>query len=443
MDGLTFELTVLGGTGGPFDINTQCFMIRPFGKGTKNFICIDGGSGLSQIAHILQLQEQSKHRDGDSALDNDSDDLDKSTSGQESEQYDDPFCKYYSSSKDTYLKTYGRENESDEDSLVKLTKTRLIDISKDRLRVQLGFSNDILSHFPRGNNIIQNSYMIFQGIKEYYITHPHMDHVAGMVINSPLAFEDINTIKAKNHKECKDYNKFNIHKGKILYGLPFVTDALQKHIFNDTIWPHLINTTNSNLRMVTLDEFEITNSKCFPELEILPFKICHGCEVSNDKTRLFSTVYLIRDVLSGSTILIFGDTDYNQNFHDGKSSSNPTSNLLSEVWDYLAKNIESTKLKGIFIECSNSQEVEDAKLYGHLSSRHLINELNLLNTKYLQYQDQMIDVLNIFITHVKMIPSDIDPRKIIINELREFAKDEPLLKNFKFSIALNNHSFIL
>lgn len=419
MEDPTFEVTVLGGTGGPIDSNTQCFMIRPFGKGTRNFICIDGGSGLAQIANILQYQDQ-----GGGTVHG---------SNTQSAYHSDPFSKLYArdmcpdkGNKDDYFNT--------------VRETQLIDNSTQNCKIQLGFSNDFLSYLPSDNNIIQNSYMIFQGMKEYYITHPHLDHITGMIINSPLAFEE----NIGTSISYKGNNKFNLHKGKIIYGLPFVSSALEDHIFNDKIWPHLTNITNRHLQIATLNELEITNSKCFPQFEIIPFKICHGFEVNNDNVRIFSTVFLIRNVLNGSTILIFGDTDYNQDIRqtDGESEEH-TKNLLEDIWDYLAKNIDCQKLKGIFIECSNSRDINENCLYGHLSSSHLIKELKLLNSKYLQYQDQSIDELNIFITHIKMIPSDIDPRKVIIHELRESAKDEPLLKNFKFSIALNSYSFIL
>ena len=53
----------------------------------------------------------------------------------------------------------------------------------------------------------------------FLITHPHLDHVSGMGINTPAL----------------EYGK----EPKAIVALPHTIDAIKTHIFNDSIWPNL------------------------------------------------------------------------------------------------------------------------------------------------------------------------------------------------------------
>ena len=64
-------------------------------------------------------------------------------------------------------------------------------------------------------------------ISTYLITHPHMDHIAGFVVNTA-------SIQGPA-------------RAKRLAGLPSTIDAFKTHIFNNIIWPNLTDEGGANL----------------------------------------------------------------------------------------------------------------------------------------------------------------------------------------------------
>jgi elongation factor 1-gamma len=86
-----------------------------------------------------------------------------------------------------------------------------------------------------------------------------------------------------------------------------------------------------------------------------------------------STAYFIRTELTPTTpckeILIFGDVE------PDSISLSPRTAL---VWAEAAPKVAAGILTGVFIECSYTNAQSDAVLYGHLSPRHLLAELQSL-----------------------------------------------------------------
>lgn len=69
-----------------------------------------------------------------------------------------------------------------------------------------------------------NAHFIFRHLlSAILITHPHLDHIAGLIINTPLI--DAQTARTAGPKR--------------ILALSGVIDALKAHIFNDVIWPNL------------------------------------------------------------------------------------------------------------------------------------------------------------------------------------------------------------
>jgi len=64
-------------------------------------------------------------------------------------------------------------------------------------------------------------------ISTYLITHPHMDHIAGFVVNTAA-------IQGPT-------------RAKRLAGLPSTIDAFKNHIFNNIIWPNLTDEGGANM----------------------------------------------------------------------------------------------------------------------------------------------------------------------------------------------------
>lgn len=90
-----------------------------------------------------------------------------------------------------------------------------------------------------------------------------------------------------------------------------------------------------------------------------------------------SSAFFIRDGLTGSEIIVFGDIE------PDSVSLEPRN---KRVWEIAAPKVASGSLRAIFIECSYNDSVDDSSLYGHLCPRHLIAELKVLAAKVVDAQ---------------------------------------------------------
>lgn len=399
-----FEVIILGGLGGPSEFYTQCFMVRPLDSDNLKSICIDGGAGVGHRMNTLLVSNE-----------------DRKITIDDFTTVNDDFNEYFKvcnkNSKDQH---YNMDKEKSMNKKIQCnidSSVGIVDI------VKLGFSDKLLKLLNDKPTILQRAYKLYQGIVGYYITHPHLDHISGMVLNSPLMFD----------KE--------VQGEKTIYGLNFTTNALKSCIFNDIIWPKLSDTSNGRLRIETLIECKSHYLPQFPEWEIVPFRLRHGTKVV-DGRRVYSTVYLLRNRFQKNAIIFFGDTDYNQSIIKG----NDEVDLLNSFWDYLVKVVPLDNLRGIFIECSSSSVENDKQLYGHLSPKYLIYSLKTLHDKYVSNFNNNVRSkfdLNIIITHVKMVANSKDSRETILNELKMLAKQYVELRDVNFYLALNKHRFIL
>ncbi|KAI1337963.1 cAMP phosphodiesterase class-II [Xylariaceae sp. FL0016] len=249
-------------------------------------------------------------------------------------------------------------------------------------------------------------------IDTYLITHPHLDHISGFVINTaglPGA------------------------RPKRLAGLPSTISAFKTHIFNNVIWPNLSD-ENNGAGLVTYQRLveggspalgegdgkgylEVTN-----DLAVKLFSVSHGhCiekhthrgstsssrfgsvdasalpsprgapgsnaasgpsplfrsslghgSISQEKESICvydSSAYFIRDSSTGREVLMFGDVE-------------PDSLSLSPrnigIWQEAAPRIARGNLAAIFIECSYDNSQTDDRLFGHLTPRYVIQEMKNL-----------------------------------------------------------------
>lgn len=180
-----------------------------------------------------------------------------------------------------------------------------------------------------------------KNIKGYLISHPHFDHLAGLIINAP-----------------EDSSKF-------IYGTASCLSVLQRNNFNWSSWANFGNegekpTLNKYTyhTVVPGNETVLKNTTLF----VTPYILSH---VNPNE----STAFLIRN--SDSYLLYLGDTG---------SDAREQSNNLNTVWETIAPLIRSNKLKAIFIEVSFSNEQPDHLLFGHLTPQLLINELEILSS---------------------------------------------------------------
>lgn len=73
--------------------------------------------------------------------------------------------------------------------------------------------------FPHASARANALHVVREHVSTYLITHPHLDHVSGFVINT-AAFH-------------------NTSRPKRLAALPFTVEAIKTHLFNNILWPNL------------------------------------------------------------------------------------------------------------------------------------------------------------------------------------------------------------
>ncbi|KAI3328269.1 cAMP phosphodiesterase class-II [Ustulina deusta] len=246
-------------------------------------------------------------------------------------------------------------------------------------------------------------------VDTYLITHPHLDHISAFIINTA---------------------GLPGTRPKRLAGLPSTISAFKQHIFNNVIWPNLSDENNgaglvTYMRLVeggspALGEgdgkgyleisdglgvklFSVSHGHCierhphrgssvssrygsFDTSAVTasprgvpgstaasgPSSLFRGSAAGQEKETICvydSSAYFIRDNATGREVLIFGDVE-------------PDSMSLSPrnlgIWQEAAPRIANGNLAAIFIECSYDNSQTDDRLYGHLTPRYVIQEMQAL-----------------------------------------------------------------
>ncbi|KAJ5676752.1 Cyclic-AMP phosphodiesterase class-II [Penicillium maclennaniae] len=91
-----------------------------------------------------------------------------------------------------------------------------------------------------------------------------------------------------------------------------------------------------------------------------------------------SSAFFIRDHRTGHEIIVFGDVEPDSVAQEPQNK---------RVWETAAPKIASGNLRAIFIECSYTDAVNDAYLYGHMCPRHLTAELKVLANQVMDIRD--------------------------------------------------------
>nr|WP_315201071.1 3',5'-cyclic-nucleotide phosphodiesterase [uncultured Flavobacterium sp.] len=176
-------------------------------------------------------------------------------------------------------------------------------------------------------------------IKGYLISHAHLDHVSGLIINSPA------------------------DSSKTVYATKKCMEMMEKHYFNGETWANFgdegpgFQIKKYHFQTLPLgEETKLSNTamtvKAFPLSHVNPFE---------------STAFLIKN--EENFVLYLGDTGPDEI---------EKSNDLRILWQAVAPLIKEKQLRGIFIEVSFPNEQPDNALYGHLTPNHLMKELNKL-----------------------------------------------------------------
>ena len=181
-------------------------------------------------------------------------------------------------------------------------------------------------------------YILTQRVKAYLLSHAHVDHVAGLALNSPDDTE------------------------KDILGLPPTIDTLRDHLFNGRLWPNFADEGPG----VQLKKYHFVRLRPGKEqlidgtrLAVRPFELCHAGGPS--------TAFLLR--ADEAYALYLGDTGPDEAEQCDK---------LQQVWRAIAPLIRQGELRGVFLEISYPDPRESNRLYGHLTPRWVMTELQRL-----------------------------------------------------------------
>ncbi|RSK36083.1 MBL fold metallo-hydrolase [Hymenobacter metallilatus] len=176
-------------------------------------------------------------------------------------------------------------------------------------------------------------------IKGYLVSHAHLDHVAGLLLNAP---DDA---------------------PKSIYGLPGCLATIQNDYFNWRAWPNFGPGGNPPaLGKYQLRELPPGREVLLENtpLHVRSFVLSHGRPTQ-------SAAFLVR---SGSSYLLYlGDT--------GADAVEQTDNLR-RLWQAVAPLVKARQLKAVFIEASYANSQPPAQLFGHLTPALLLQELGVL-----------------------------------------------------------------
>ncbi|KAJ5167295.1 uncharacterized protein N7482_006076 [Penicillium canariense] len=255
------------------------------------------------------------------------------------------------------------------------------------------------------------------------ITHPHLDHISGLAINTPI-------LEAGSGP-------------KPVAALPSVLSAIKNHLFNDIIWPNLSD-EDGGAGLLTYQRLVEGGNSRFGSGESRGYvRACNGlltkclavshgrCKQryppesaahhrisstmfgsdqlmlpsraisvdhtdgsfysparsprlipANPKEPIMSTVessaFFLRDHRTSKEIIVFGDLEPDTVSFEPRNK---------RVWEIAGPKVAAGTLRGVFIECSYNDDVDDAYLYGHLCPRHLVAELTVLAAKVMEVRD--------------------------------------------------------
>jgi 3',5'-cyclic-nucleotide phosphodiesterase len=234
---------------------------------------------------------------------------------------------------------------------------------------------------PPESSLSVEGQVLTQHIKAYLLSHAHLDHVAGLALNSP---DD---------------------SSKNILGLAPTLDILRDHLFNGKLWPNFADEGPGLplkkyhfIRLQPGVDHVIEGT----QLTVHPFELCHAGESS--------TAFLLHT--RGAYALYVGDTGPDEAEHCDN---------LQQVWKAIVPLVQGGTLRGLFIEISYPDPRERGQLYGHLTPRWLMAELQRLAVLVnAQRPTEALRGLTVIITHIKpTLQRDRSAREQIMQQVQE------------------------
>lgn len=213
-------------------------------------------------------------------------------------------------------------------------------------------------------------------VRAYLISHPHLDHLAGLILASP---DD---------------------SAKPIAGLASTLAPLRDHLFNHAIWANFTD-AGPDPRLGKYHLLELPPETAVPlpntRLSVEAWPLSHA---GRD-----STAFLVHEP-GGGALLYLGDTGPDAVERQGR---------LARLWQRVAPLVRAGQLRAIFIEVSYPDPRPDALLFGHLTPARLGVEVGHLAAAVDPSGPAPLRGLTIAVTHIK--PGDPDPRPRIHAQL--------------------------
>ncbi len=217
---------------------------------------------------------------------------------------------------------------------------------------------------PPASSLTLEGLILREHIKAYVLSHAHLDHISGLVLNAP---DD---------------------SPKPILGLDATLDALRDHVFNWQVWPNFGNEGRlPQLRQYTYQRLQPAQEYAIPgtAMTLQAFPLSHAGATS--------TAFLIQ--AAGFYVLYCGDTGPDAVEHQ---------DTLHTLWTVIAPLVQANKLRAIFLEVSYPDERPDNLLFGHLTPRWLMEELgHLAQIVDPQHPHAALHGLTVLVTHIKPV----------------------------------------
>lgn len=215
-------------------------------------------------------------------------------------------------------------------------------------------------------------------ISAYFISHGHLDHLAGLIIASP--------------QDSK----------KPIYGSAETIDTLRQYYFNWKVWPNFSD-SGSGQRLGT---YRLNAPR--PEQRF-----------SLGLSGLDGVIYpLSHGGVSSSMLLVSRNNESFAYFGDTGADKLEKSRHLDAVWRVLGNEIKQKRLKGLIIETSFTNQMPENQLFGHLTPALLLGELK--NLEGYAGGEGSLKGLKVVISHIKpSLTAGADPRAEIHHQLEQ------------------------